>query len=175
MLIVMAGLPAAGKTSLAAALQKALGAVVLNKDTVRAVLFPAPVLDYSTAQDDVCIAAVYQATTLILHSSPRQVIILDGRTYLRSYQVRDVLALADALKTPAKIIECVCDDDVAKARLESDRTHGAHPAGNRTFALYLSLKTSAEPIQVPRLVLDTGKSSLEECVRRSLTFLGKPT
>lgn len=175
MLIVMAGLPAAGKTSLAAALQKALGAVVLNKDTVRAVLFPAPVLDYSTAQDDVCMAAIYQATTVILRNSPRQAVILDGRTYLRSYQIGDVLALAAALKTPAKIIECVCADDVAKARLESDRTHGVHPAGNRTFALYLSLKAAAEPIAVPHLMLDTGKTSLEECVKRSLTFLGEPT
>jgi predicted kinase len=173
MLIVMAGLPATGKSSLAAALQSVLGAVVLNKDTVRAVLFPAPVLDYSTTQDDVCMAAIYQAAAVIHQSLPRQAVILDGRTFLRFYQIHDVLALAASLNTPAHIIECVCEDDIAKARLERDLVRGEHPAGNRTYALYLVLKAAAEPITVPRLLLDTGKSSLEECVRRSIIFLGE--
>ncbi len=173
MLIVMAGLPGTGKSSLAAALQPILGAVVLNKDTVRAALFPAPVLDYSTTQDDVCMSAVYEAAAVILRTFPRQAVILDGRTFLRSYQIHDVLALAASLNTPAHIIECVCEDDVAKARLESDSAGGEHPAGNRTYALYLALKAAAEPIVVPRLLLDTGKTSLEECLKRSIAFLGE--
>jgi predicted kinase len=175
MLIVMAGLPGTGKSSLAAALQPALGAVILNKDTVRAVLFPAPVLDYSAIQDDVCMAAIYQAAAVIHQSLPRQAVILDGRTFLRSYQIRDVLALAASLNTAAHIIECVCEDGVAKARLESDLAQGKHSAGNRTYALYLALKAAAEPIPVPRLILDTGKTPLEECVRRSMDFLGERT
>jgi predicted kinase len=36
---------------IAARLAEELGAVVLNKDTVRAALFPLPVLDYSAEQD----------------------------------------------------------------------------------------------------------------------------
>jgi predicted kinase len=173
MLIVMAGLPSSGKSSLAAALQPLLGAVVLNKDAVRAVLFPPPVLDYSTAQDDVCMAAIYQAAAVIQRSSPRQAVIIDGRTFLRSYQIHDVVALAASLNTTPRIIECVCDDDVAKARLESDLAQGEHPAGNRTYALYLALKAAAEPITVPRLLLDTGKTPLEECVKRSITYLSE--
>ena len=173
MLIVMAGLPGTGKSSLAAALQPLLGAVILNKDTVRAVLFPAPVLDYSTAQDDVCMAAIYQAAAVILKALPRQAVIIDGRTFLRSYQIHDVLALAASLNAPAHFIECVCEDDIAKARLESDLAQGKHPAGNRTYALYLTLKAAAEPITIPRLILDTGKTSLEECVKRSIAVLGE--
>lgn len=175
MLIIMAGLPGTGKSAVAAALRTALGGVILNKDAVRSVLFPAPVLDYSTAQDDVCMTAIYQATAVILRKLPRQAVIIDGRTFLRSYQIHDVLALADSLKTSANIIECVCEDAVAKARLECDLAQHTHPAGNRTYALYLSLKAAAEPISVPRLVLDTGKTSLEDCVRRSIAFLGERT
>ena len=107
----MAGLPATGKSAVATALQTALGAVVLNKDAVRSVLFPAPVLDYSTAQDDVCMKAIYKATAVILRKLPRQAVIIDGRTFLRSYQIHDVLALADSLKITPNIIECVCEDD----------------------------------------------------------------
>ena len=47
-------------------------------------------------------------------------------------------------------------------RLEADQARGSHPAGNRTFALYLSLKAAAEPLTLPRLVLDTGRLSPEE-------------
>jgi adenylylsulfate kinase len=173
MLIVMAGLPGTGKSSLAAALQPILGAVVLNKDIVRAALFPAPVLDYSPTQDDVCMGAIYEAAKVVHRKFPRQAVILDGRTFLRSYQIHDVLALAASLSTPAHIIECVCADDVAKARLECDLAQGEHPAGNRTFALYLALKAAAEPITVPRLLLDTGKTSLEECIKRSIAFLSE--
>ena len=79
MLIVMAGLPATGKSALAGRLARELDAVVLNKDLVRAVLFPSPVLDSSTAQDDLCMTAIHQAATLILKTFPKQTVILDGR------------------------------------------------------------------------------------------------
>jgi hypothetical protein len=118
-------------------------------------------------------AAIYQAAAVIQRSSPRQAVIIDGRTFLRSYQIHDVLALAASLNTPARIIECVCEDDIAKARLENDLARGEHPADNRTYALYLALKAAAEPITVPRLLLDTGKTTLEECVKRSIAYLSK--
>lgn len=171
MLIVMAGLPATGKSSLAARLQTALDAVVLNKDTVRSVLFPAPILDYSTAQDDVCMAAIYQAAAVILRKRQQQAVIFDGRTFLRSYQIHDVLALAGSLHIAPRIIECVCEDNVAKMRLECELARREHPAGNRTYALYQALKTSAEAISIPHLILDTGKISLEECVSRCTAYL----
>ncbi len=171
MLVAMAGLPGTGKSTLAEALAEKLGAVVLDKDRVRAALFPAPVLDYSAAQDDVTMAAIYRAAAAILGANRRQVVILDGRTFLRPGQVRDLLALAGSIGETVRLIECVCDDAVAKARLDKDSAEGCHPAGNRTYALYLALKAAAEPIPVPRLVLDTGKLSPEECVRRCLPYL----
>ena len=171
MLIAMAGLPGTGKSTLAARLQTELGAVVLNKDEVRAVLFPPPVLDYSAGQDDVCMAAIYSAAAVILRTSPRRAVILDGRTYSRSCQIRDLLASAASLNETPCIIECVCDDEVARERLERDQARGAHPAGNRTFALYQERKTAAESITVPRLVLDTGKTPPGECVKRCLSYL----
>ncbi len=171
MLIALAGLPATGKSSLAACLEKELEAVVLNKDQVRAVLFPPRVLDYSTEQNDICMESIYRATAAILRAFPRQTVILDGRTFLRSAQVRDLFALADLVGEVPRMIECVCADEVARTRLEQAQLRGEHPAGNRTFALYLELKASAEPIQVPHLVLDTGRLSLEECLQRSLVYL----
>src|SRR5262249_2869611 len=119
-LIAMAGLPGSGKSTIAACLEKELGAVVLNKDRVRAALFPPRVLDYSQAQDDITMAAIYQAAAAILRADPGQVVILDGRTFLLRGQVRELLTLASSLGEPPRFIECRCDDAVAKERLERD-------------------------------------------------------
>jgi adenylylsulfate kinase len=171
MLIAMAGLPGAGKSTIAARLTEELGAVVLNKDTVRAALFPLPVLDYSAEQDDISMDAIYHAAASILKASSRRTVILDGRTFLRAKQVDDLLRLAAAVGESTRIIECVCDDTVAKLRLEKDQSQGGHPAANRTFALYQQLKESAQPMTLPRLVLDTGRLSVENCVQQALDYL----
>lgn len=173
MLVAMAGLPGSGKSTLAACLEERLGAVVLDKDRVRAALFPPRVLDYSTMQDDITMAAIYQAAEAILKADARQMAILDGRTFLRPGQVASLLDLAATLGEQPRMIECVCDDAVAMERLDKDLAEARHPAGNRTFALYQNLKAAAEPITVPRLVLDTGKLSLEECMGRCLGYLGE--
>jgi adenylylsulfate kinase len=172
MLVAMAGLPGSGKSTLAACLDERLGAAVLNKDRVRAALFPPRVLDYSAGQDEVAMAAIYQDAAAILQANPAQVVIIDGRTFLRAGQLQPLLDLAASLGEPLGVIECVCDDEVARQRLEQDLTRGSHPAGNRTFDLYLSLKAARVPISVPHLVLDTGRTPLEECVRRCFHFLG---
>jgi adenylylsulfate kinase len=170
-LVAMAGLPGSGKSTLAARLAAELGGVVLSKDAARAALFPPPVLDFSAAQDDLAMGAVFQAAAYILRADPGRVVLLDGRTFLRAGQVRDLLGLAASLGEAPSVIECVCDDAVARDRLDRDRVLGSHPAGNRTYDLYLALKARAEPIAVPRLVLDTGRVLLEECVRRCLRYL----
>jgi predicted kinase len=131
-LIAMAGLPGTGKSTLARMLAKELGGVVLSKDEVRAALFPFPALDYSREQDDLCMEAISRATEYALRSNPCLTVIIDGRTFLRSYQVRDLLALAQSVGLRPYVIECVCEDEVARRRLEEDLKGGRHPAGNRT-------------------------------------------
>jgi adenylylsulfate kinase len=170
-LVAMAGLPGSGKSTLAACLERELGAVVLCKDRVRAALFPPRVLDYSAVQDETTMAAVYQAAAAILRADPGRAVVIDGRTFLRPGQLQPLLALAASLGERPRIIECVCDDEVAGERLGRDAAEARHPAANRTFALYRSLKAAAEPIPVPHLILDTSRMPLDECVRRCIEYL----
>src|SRR4051795_5585652 len=114
MLIAMAGLPAAGKTTLATRLAAELGGVVLGKDLVRAALFPPPVLDYSEEENDISMEAIYTAATYIHKAFPERPVIIDGRTFLRSRQVNDLIQRFRSLGEPPHIIECVCSDLVAQ-------------------------------------------------------------
>ena len=171
MLVVMAGLPGTGKSTLAARLADALAGVVISKDAVRAALFPAPVLDYSSAQDEVAMSAVYSAAEHVLSQTARPVFI-DGRTFTKPGQLDAPIALAAELHISLRVIECVCADEIARARIEADHAAGTHPAGNRTPELYARAKALAVPLQVERLTLDTGALSLEECVRRACAYLG---
>jgi hypothetical protein len=102
---------------------------------------------------------------------PQHPVLIDGWTFLRSKQIDDLCVLAASLGETPRIIECVCADEVARQRLERDLAAGQHPAKNRTFALYLSVKEQAEPITIPHLVVDTGTTSMDECVRRCLAYL----
>jgi predicted kinase len=171
MLIAMAGLPGSGKSTLAVCLEERLRAVVLDKDRVRATLFPSRALNYSAEQDEITMTAIYQAAASILKADPRQAVVIDGRTFLRAGQLQPLLDLAASLGQSLRVIECVCDDAVARERLEHDAARGSHPAGNRDYALYRSLKPTTQPITLPHLALDTGRLSLEECVRRCLAYL----
>jgi predicted kinase len=171
MLIAMAGLPASGKSTIAARLAEELAGVLLSKDQVRAALFPSAVLDYSSTEDDISMAAIYQAVAYIRTTFPPLAVIVDGRTFLRAYQVRDLLDLAAALHETARIVECVCSEAVAGKRLEHEVASGTHPAKNRTCALYRALKEQAEPITLPHLIVDTSSMPVEDCVQRCLAYL----
>jgi predicted kinase len=172
-LIVMAGLPGTGKSTLAARLAERLGGAVLSKDAVRAALFPAPVLDYSSAQDEIAMSAVYAAAKYVLQTHPERPVFLDGRTFSKSGQLDAPFALAAEVGVPLHVIECVCADEIACRRIEADRAAGTHPAGNRTAELHARAKALAVPLTVPRLALDTGVLTLEECVTRAVEYLSK--
>ena len=171
MLIAMAGLPGTGKSTLAERLAAELGGVVLSKDVVRSALFPPLVLDYSSAQDDIAMSAVFTAARHLLRTHPNRVVILDGRTFRRSVQVADLLALGKEVEQQPFVIECVCDEAVARERLDHDAAAGTHLAANRTGALHASVKATAEPLTVPRLVLDTGALSPDASLAKALEYV----
>src|SRR5215471_2396104 len=147
MLIAMAGLPGTGKSTLAQNLADACSGIVLNKDVIRAALFPVALIEYSTRQDDFCMSILFQVASYMLQNDPSLYVILDGRPFSRKYQVEALDLLAEEINMPLKIIECKCSDETAQKRLEEKVTVGVkHLAGNRDFNLYLRMKACFEPI-----------------------------
>lgn len=170
MLIMMAGLPGTGKSTLSQALAQHGGGIVLDKDSIRAALFAPDHIEYSREQDDFCQQIVLATAEYLLSRDPKLRILLDGRPFSRRYQREQVESTAARLRTPLAIIECVCDDAIALTRLGHDDQSGAHPAANRNPGLYAQLKAEFEPLTEPRLTLDTNQS-LTECVRHTEAYL----
>jgi adenylylsulfate kinase len=169
-IVAMAGLPGTGKSTIARQLAGILPAVVLDKDRVREALFPAALVEYSTRQDDFCMDIMLQTAAYLLHNNAAQHIIIDGRTFSQEYQVIRVKGWAAQVEMPLEIIECVCSDDTAQRRLAADVAEGKHLAGNRDVALYMALKARFQPIQGPKLVVNTDHD-LAACVAQCLAYL----
>jgi adenylylsulfate kinase len=166
----MAGLPGSGKSAIAAALATALPGIILDKDPIRAALFPASELDYSTHQDDFCLSVMLQVAAYMLSKDPRKHVILDGRPFTRRYQREDVVRFAETHQIPLRMIECICSDETARHRLDRDVLESRHVARNRDYDLYLRLKAGFEQMDEPRLTISTDLP-FEDCVARCLAYL----
>ncbi|TCK70242.1 putative kinase [Acidipila rosea] len=150
---MLAGLPGTGKTTLAQALVERLNAVAIDKDRVRAALFPGAATDYTAAQNSLCMDAMLSAAEyLVTHQQP-QYIIFDGRTFSRAAQIEQVIAAAKKVGARWAIIVLECSEAVARQRLALNASK--HPAHDRNISLYLRIKSEFEPIVRPALRVDT--------------------
>jgi predicted kinase len=166
MIVVMAGLPGTGKTTLARALVRRTQGALLSKDEIRAALFPPVDIEYSAQQDDFVMEIMLEAARFLLRKTPARKIFIDGRPFSSRYQIDRVLNFARDVAQPCTIIECACSDESARRRLDIERDP-SHPAHNRTFALYFEVKARFEPITDPKTIIDTDQP-IEQCIEQAL-------
>jgi predicted kinase len=170
MIVLMAGRPGTGKTTLTRALAARTSGRVLSKDEIRPALFASDEIEYSSAQDDFCLQVMLEAASYLFRQNPARIVFLDGRTFSRRYQIDNVINAAAALYQPWRILECVSAEEIIKQRLDEQSALGTHPAGNRDFKLYLDVRSRFEAITLPKIVIDTSKP-LPECVEQALAAL----
>lgn len=125
---MLAGLPGAGKSTLAAAIADRLPEVrIIDKDVVRHALF-AP-CDYTAAERDITFSVMLDAARY--HLGRERIVVFDGLTFSRRTEVAAAEAVAREGDGFAAVIVCDVPVDVAIERCERDAADRSHPAENR--------------------------------------------
>lgn len=162
--IVLVGLPGAGKSTLASALAERLPeARVLDKDKVRHVLF-AP-CDYTSAERDVAFAAMLDAARY--HLGRGRVVIFDGLTFSRRSQVAAAEGLARDAGAFAAVIVCDVPVELAIERCMAD---DGHLASNRDPQLVRRIAAEMEEPSGDYLTLDMA-GAIETLAASALAYV----
>ena len=165
--VLLAGLPATGKSTLARTLAARLGGIVLDKDRVRDALLGAAV-DYSPEQNELCMQAILHAAAYLTGRRLEPFLFFDGRTFSRQSHIQPVIQAADSAGAHWRILHLTCSDEAAEARLSTQPQN--HPAHDRNLALYKRIQASFEPIAWPHLDIDTS-AGIEWMLEDILTYL----
>jgi predicted kinase len=174
MIVIMAGLPASGKSTLCRKLAAKLNGIVLDEDKIRSALFSQADIEYSTTQDDFCMKVALEAAGYILRKNPGRFVSVDGRPFSRTYQLEQVLQAARDFNQEWRILECVCSEETARKRLAEQAAAGEHLAINRDYALYRRMRDQFEEIILPKTVIDTDEP-LDACIVHGLAAISVPS
>lgn len=120
LLIALIGLPGAGKSALAAFLLKRFQVRVVNRDEIRAALFPE--CAYSLPEK----RAAFQALMLAIevNAALGESTVVDGMTFSRRSDLEKVSALAERYGLTMAPVWLDVDPEVAKRRIEADIAAG---------------------------------------------------
>lgn len=151
-LLLMAGLPGAGKSSVVQALQRLLPCVVISTDWVRRQLF----LEPTYGEEE--IRAVYEMCYKLIRTrlAQGQRVIFDASNH-RSERRDEVIAVGRGVGAPVTLCYIAAEDKVVRQRLHH-RHHGGRRRGDLSDAnwdVYELMKQAYEPIMQPHIELDS--------------------
>jgi predicted kinase len=165
--VQMHGEPGSGKSTLAKALGRALAAVVIDKDVIKAALLRSGTVEQQAAPGAYEVYFV-QARALVEQGHS---ILLDNPVFWPSVEQR-WLQLSASVSSPGILIECVCRDrDELVRRLA---TRDALESQPRQPLDLLRHPGSAATAFEPRLTLDT-TAPLDDLVDAALEYIERLT
>lgn len=150
-LVVLSGLPGAGKTALADRLRDELGYFVLSRDAVKRSLFG--LLDFGTEQNSIAFTAMCQALPVLLRSGAS--VVLDGMPFARQGETEVVQEIAERSGAKCRVLFLDCPVHVASVRLSTADSNG--PA-DRTPDLPVRIASEFRPIPADWRRIDATRS-----------------
>lgn len=165
-LIVMAGLPGTGKSSVAEALGRALAAPVVSVDPIEAAMWRAGVgRDQPTGLAAYVVAEAVADGVLALDQSA----IVDAVNAVEAAR-EQWRSLGKRRGVPVVFVEVVCSDQAAHRRRLESRSRGIEGFAEPTWEAVRRLREEFAPWADHRLVLDT-TTDLPSNVATALGFL----
>ena len=152
-LLVLTGLPASGKSFVAAELRARTDAVILESDALRRVLFSEQT--YSAAENRRLFAAVHAAIERLLQGGTSAIVDATNLTERQRQPLYDVAQRSHARLILAAV---TAPDAVAHERLASRQgSSSGRPRAGR--AVYDQMRERAERIERPHYVVDTAEDT----------------
>lgn len=164
MLILVCGLPATGKSTIARKLAKRINATILRTDEVRKKLFKNPT--YSKKEKKLVYAAIFATARKLLNKGEN--VIIDG-TFYRKELREEVYKVAEYTGHKIEVVECLAPEDAIKGRM--DRRSGRKLLSDADYGVYKKIKHKFAPIRRKHITVNTGKS-VEETVNELYKKLG---
>ncbi len=171
-IIVFAGLPGTGKTSLARTVARELRAVYLDKDTIKDATINLGREMKLTQATELAGPLSYELLVRIARDNLTVglSVVLDSPAGYRAFR-ENVESLARSAKAELKLIECICTNEgLLRDRIEH---RGADLPDYRTrnWETYQRDRAQFERLVGPRLIVDTAEP-LQLNVRKVLNYLG---
>jgi predicted kinase len=148
--VALMGLPGAGKSTIARALEQELGLRRVCRDQIRAAMFPC--CDHSFIEKRAAFRAVLLAIEIngLLGASS----VVDGMTFSRREDFERIAELAARCDFIALPLLVECPPALARERIARDLAAAAHPAADRIPALVDAVLARYEPTPASALRVD---------------------
>jgi predicted kinase len=167
-LIILSGLPGAGKSTLAEGLSRILAIPVFSVDPIEAAMWRG-----GLARDTTGIAAYDVAVTLAdEHLRLGHSVIIDAVNPVEAPRAA-WRGLAAKYRTALKIIECVCSNETLHRQRIESRVRNIAGMPDITWARVLQRRAEYQAWTDPLLTLDTSIESTETLLAEALTYVGR--